>query len=304
LFLSVSLAVYLACLSGPALAAKSTKAGVEGQVDCPDTVSMAPKWSRSATYRDQPFAAGEESRYELKYGAVEVHVGYGYLRVEKPLKYRIPVGTKDGKIISEKRWHRVFSAEGYTGDWYKMIFAAHDKIQAFSRPWDFGASKFYINQNEEKPFSREYRREKWLDFDHVGCKVDEREVRYHDEDKKKSGAFALEPGATDALSALFRLRTLTYEKGQAKKFLVYTSEKNWWLKATPVAQETVKVAAGTFKTWKLRVRSYLGEELQQRGKLFVWIANEHPNRPMVKVEGEVTFGNIYLHLDQYKPGSH
>jgi hypothetical protein len=29
---------------------------------------------------------------------------------------------------------------------------------------------------------------------------------------------------------------------------------------------------------------------------------EHPNRIMVKVEGEVTFGSVYLEIDRFTPG--
>lgn len=268
----------------------------------PDPEKNAPNWPRSKTYEGEPFAPGEEARFSLKYGALKVLVGYGFLRVGKPVKQSITVGVdKDGKPEIAGRWHRVFTAEAYTGDWYKMIFAAHDKIQSFSRPWDEGASKFYISQDEEKPFVRRYHREKWLDFDQVNCQVDERENVYHKK-KEKQGQFFLQPGATDAMSAFFRLRSLKFELGKVERFLVYTSEKNWWLEARPIVEESLKTPIGEFKAMKTEVHSYLGQELQQKGKLYVWIAHEHPNRPILKIEGEVTFGKIYLELDQFKPG--
>jgi hypothetical protein len=271
------------------------------EISCPEDSSIAPTLSRSQTYLGLPYQPGEEARYELKYSGVKVHVGYGTLRVEKPVKYDIAVGKQGGKVIEGKRWHRVFSAEGYTGDWYKMIFAAHDKIQSFSRPWDYGASKFYISQDEKKPFSTGYRRDKWLEFDHVRCEVNTREHVYH-KDKKKEKNYPLQPTASDALSVLYQLRASNFKVGETLEFLVHTSEKNWWLKATPVKEELVTVKAGNFNSYKLDLKTYLGEDLQQKGDWFVWIAKDHPNRPMVKVEAEVTFGQVYIELDRYKAG--
>jgi len=268
---------------------------------CPENPEPAPDLPRADTYKGMPFQPGEEARYILKYGLLKVHVGYGFLRTMPPAKHTMAVARKNGVVIQEPRWHRVFSAEAYTGDWYKMIFAGHDKMQAFSRPWDFGVTKFYISQNEEKPFVRRFHAEKWLDFDHVSCKVQERMVD-HKKKREKNSEHFLEPTADDALGALYKLRTFKWELNKTERVLVYTSEKNWWLEATPIAVENVPTAIGNHKAFKLAVKTYLGKELQQRGKLFVWIAADHPNHPMLRVEGEVTFGSIYLELDRYAPG--
>ena len=77
--------------------------------------------------------------------------------------------------------------------------------------------------------------------------------------------FDLEYGAVDALGAVFLLRTKNYKLGKIERFMVYTSEKNWWLEAKPVAFEKVKVPAGTFDTVKLSLKTYIGRELQQKG---------------------------------------
>ncbi len=267
----------------------------------PSTESVA-DIPRSDVYKGLPFQAGEESRYILKYGAIRVHVGYGTLKVQPPTKYSVALVQKDGKVAEESRWHRVFSAEAFTGDWYKLIFAAQDKLQSVSRPWDFGVTKFYISQDEEKPFVRKFKAEKWLDFNHATCNVHERTVD-HKKNKESNGDHFLQAGAVDALGAFYRLRTFKFELNKTERFLVYTSEKNWWLEATPVEIESIKTPFGTHKAFKLAVKSYLGKELQQRGKLFIWIASEHPNRPMLRVEGEVTFGSIYLEIDRYTPGT-
>lgn len=273
----------------------------ELKVVCPEPRPATPPINRSEVYGKVPFKAGEEAKYELKYGALKVLVGYGYLKVATPINHPIIVGRNGSEAVTEKRWHMVLQAEAFTGDWYQMIFRGRDKIQAVSRPWDFGISKFYMSQDEEKPFVRHFHSEKWFDFEHYDCNVKIREVD-HRKKTEKNATFDLMFGATDALGAVFRLRTFDYQLNKPEKFIVYTSEKNWELRATPVAMEKVKVNAGEFDTVKLALTTYLGQELQQRGEVYVWVATSHPSRPIVKVEGEVTFGSVYLLLDSFKAG--
>lgn len=295
----VRAAVILIWVTGPLLAQQKAP---EVEVKCPTPRPPIPEVARSEVYQAYPFKSGEESKYELKYGALKVLVGYGYLRVGAPVYHDVKTEGGDGKPVALRRPLMALSAEAYTGDWYKMVFAGHDKIQAFSRPWDFGIQRFYISQNEEKPFVRRTHSEKWLDFEHYDCKVHERTVD-HGRGRKGEESFDLMYGAVDALGAVFRLRTLSHELNKPEKFVVYTSEKNWELEATPVAHEKVQVKAGTFETVKLELKTFLGKDLQQRGKVFVWIAHQHPSRPVVKVEGEVTFGSVYLLLDRFTPGA-
>lgn len=270
---------------------------------CPPASSIGVTLSRSSVYADVPFKPGENAKYELKYGLLKVLVGYGSLIVKPPVMNEVVTHAKDGKPVREKVWHRVFHADAFTGDWYKMIFMGHDKIEALSRPWDFGVSNFYISQDEEKPFVRRYRTEKWLDFDHVSCKVNTREKDYLKPEKSKEGAFDLHPASLDVLGALYKLRTYDYRIGRSVSFPVYSSEKNWILEASAVREESVEVNAGKFEAIVLKLKTFIGKELQQRGDLYVWLAHKHPNRPVVKIEGKVTFGNVYLLLHEFKPGS-
>ncbi len=68
--------------------------------------------------------------------------------------------------------------------------------------------------------------------------------------------------------------------------------------------EEVEVKAGKFEVVRVRLKSYLGKELQQQGRLTAWIATKkHPSRPLVKVEGELKFGSAYMELSKFKPGT-
>lgn len=268
---------------------------------CPASSVPLRKISRSSVYKDTPFKAGEVATFSLLYTTAKVHVGYGIMKVMPPLKYPVLVAN-NGKTSKKKIYHRVFHGEAYTGDWYKLIFAGHDKMQAMSRPHDFGISKFYFQQNEKKPFGRPTQKEKWLDFNHVDCKVTVRE-KDHTRNKERVDTYYLRKNAVDVYGALFKLRTLDYKVGRPEGFMIYTSEQNWMLKAVPLAEETVKVPAGTFKAFKINLETYIGKDLEQKGKFHIWIAKDHPNRPLVKVVAEVAFGTAIMHLEKFKPGS-
>ncbi|MBC7532798.1 MAG: DUF3108 domain-containing protein [Oligoflexus sp.] len=293
----LSLLTYLA----PVGHAAETATPVAENPPCKPVQGATPDLSRAETYKGLPYQAGEEVRYILKYGALKVHVGYGYLRVQAPVKQQIKTLMADGKTVDENRWHRVYAAEAYTGDWYKYIFAGHDSLQSFTRPWDGVVSKFYINQNEEKPFVRRFNAEKWLDFDHSTCTVKQKFVDHKKNQEKLTESY-IDPLSIDAMAAAYKLRTFDYKLNKTERFLVYTSEKNWWLEATPTAIEDISTAIGTHKAFKLTVKTYLGKELQQKGNLYVWVASDHPQHPILKIQGEVTFGSIYTEIDRFTPG--
>lgn len=300
----------VAYASGPSISAPSTppsQSKSKGQATlseaepCPQPKGPLRKVSRSEVYKNTPFKAGETSTYSLLYSSAKVHVGYGIMKVMPPLKYPVSVRS-NGKISKKKLYHRVFHAEAYTGDWYKLIFAGHDKMQAISRPQDFGISKFYIQQNEKKPFGRPTQKEKWLDFNHTDCRVSVKE-KDHTRNRERQESYYFNPSAVDVYGALFKLRTLSYKLGTPEGFMIYTSEQNWMLKAVPLAEETIKVPAGTFKTYKINLETYIGKDLEQKGKFHIWIAKDHPNRPLVKVLAEVAFGTAIMHLEKFQPGS-
>lgn len=255
------------------------------KVECPPLAKEPPELSRSEVYKATPYKPGESAQYEMRYmGAL---AGYGTLEVKQPEKYN-------------GRWHRVFHGEAKTGDWYKLIFVGHDKIMALSQPWDFGIAKFYMEQDEGKLFGSRFRQKKWLEFDHKGCKAQERIWVPEKPEKNETVDFAR--GGIDSLGAAFYLRGLDYKVGKIERAPIYTSQKNWYLEANPIAMETVEVPAGKFEAVKLKLQTYIGKELQQKGDVYAWVATNVPERPIVAIQAEIKIGSVWLKLNQFKPG--
>lgn len=265
---------------GAALQAEDIK------VVCPSPLPKTPKMERADVYKASPYKAGESSTFEISWAGLKA--GYGTLDVRKPQKWR-------------DAWHRVFHLSASTGDWFKAVFVAKEEVEAISRPWDGGISKFYMEQDEGKLFSRPFQQKKWLDFDHDKCKVHEKTEKPGVKVEEKD--FDLAYGAMDSLGVVFSLRDRTYKMGVKERAPVYTSEKNWWLEAEPVAMEKVTVPAGTYDTVKLKLQTFIGKDLQQKGEVYAWIATGTPEKQLVQVQGEIKIGSVWMKLHQYKAGS-
>lgn len=255
------------------------------KVVCPNPPPKIPSnLSRGETYKNVPFKSGEVSEYAVSW--MGMLAGYGTLEIQAPQKV-------DGI------WHRAYRMVGRTGDWFKGVYVANDSASAVVRPWDDGVRKFYIEQRGGKFLGKSFTMKKWLDFNHERCKVLEKEE--HSDKGASTVERDLQYGAIDAIGATLKLRTFDYVPGKTERFLVYTSEKNWFLEATPLGLEEVVVPAGTFKAMKVKLRTYIGKELQQKGEVFAWIAPDK-NRTLVQVQGEIKIGSVYLRLSKYKPG--
>ena len=278
LIVSAMVSVMFGSVSGLAVA---TAAG-----DCPTSPPKFPEMARSAVYSNVPFKAGEAATYELTWSGIKA--GYATIEVRSPRRHN---GI----------WQRVFHIDAATGDWFKAIFVARETMEAVSRPWDFGVTQFYMEQNEGKLFGRSFQQKKWLSFDHDRCHVDER-IQVPDKPEDNVG-HDLAYGANDALGVVFNLRTRNFHIGTKERALVYTSEKNWFLEAEPVALEQVTVPAGTFKTVKIKLQTFIGKDLQQKGDVWAWISTDTPQRQLVQVQGEIKIGSVWIKLSSYTPGA-
>jgi hypothetical protein len=238
-----------------------------------------------AVYANVPFRSGEESTFNVSY--LGFPVGYAWIRV-------MPAVAMNGSN------YRVFTAEGKTGDWYRYAFVAHDQVQSIASPVDFAIHRFYLQQTEGSLFGPKIDQEKWFDFKHADCLVSE--ILQMSGQEKKASEFVLEAGATDVLSAVLNLRSKSFKLGKVERVLVYTSEKNWWLEAEPIVYETVQVPAGKFAAVKIKLQTFIGDELQQKGDVHIWIATDHPSHPLVKVEGEIKIGSVKMYLSKFSVG--
>lgn len=278
--------IVLAIVCGICAPLEQVSLAEDVKIVCPSPPPPMPKLARAAVYDNVPFKSGEKLTYEVTYGGI--FVGFAILEVKPPQMYK-------------GFWHRIFHAEARTGEWYEGFFKARDEAESISRPHDFGVAKFYLQQDEAKIFGKRLQQKKWLDFEHDRCRVRERVSRVNEADESEEVDLAF--GSIDALGLLYEVRTVNFEIGKVHRAPIYTDKKNWWLEATPILKEKITTKAGTFDTVKMKLQTFLGKDLQQKGEVFMWVDTSSPLRAIVQIQGEIKLGSVWLRLTEAKRGN-
>ena len=240
-------------------------------------------------YASSPYKQGEVSEYKVYYGLI--YVGNGHVKVNPPFKFK-------------NNWRQVFDAEGKTGSWYSFVFSGHDRMRVISSA-DRGLALWaYVDQNEQPIGAKPYIKQKTMMFDPIECKVETKSFRDNDKSKLKTKVNSYDPSASDTLSAVFTMRNKRdFKMDQTITFPVFSSGKSWNLEATPVGYEKVYVKGlGHQRCLKLKIQTYIGSHLQQKGSMFAWISEDHPSRPLVKATGDLRIGKISVELTKFKAG--
>ncbi len=255
------------------------------QAACKVPPIAAPSRPPEMVYDKLPFAPGEFSRMKVSY--LGMNAGFMEFRVLNPAQIN---GV----------WNMAFEVLVETGEWYEKIFKARDEGFAFTRP-DFVATKFRVTQNHKELIGKGYVEDKLLEFDVANCDVTE---IYRDPEGKttKSVHAEMEPDATDILGALYKLRTYDFIRNKEARIKVYTSEKNWWLTATREDFVMLTVPNGKHKAVRLNLQTFIGKELQQKGRARLWIAYDEPQRRLLKIEADIKIGSFIVVLADYEQG--
>ena len=148
--------------------------------------------------------------------------------------------------------------------------------------------------------SKRWHKRKYFKFEQEACKV--REYTTRPGEPQEAEEVALSYGAKDILSVIYFLRTQDYVIGRSERTQIYVSGKNLWLKVEPVGVETVKVDAGTFEALKLRLQAYFEGKPVSKTRVDLWIAQNHPQRPIVQAEAHLKIGHLNLELTEFTPG--
>ncbi len=272
-----------------ALTAIPASHGSEAKSDsgaiCPQERPHAPPVAFHDVYRGMPFQPGERLRYKVRY--MGVFAGFGEIEVGPPAE-------------EEGNWYRAFRAQARTGEWYRGLYNGHGSVVAWSRPWDFGAFGYWFEQDSQPMLSKRRSKQKFLKFEQDACKV--AEYTTETGEPQQTEEVALSYGAKDILSVIYFLRAKHYVIGRTERTQIYVSGKNMWLEVEPAGVETVKVAVGTFEALKLKLQAYFEGKPVRKTRVELWIAQTHPQRPLVRVEANLKVGHLTLELIEFIAG--
>jgi hypothetical protein len=256
----------------------------ERQLEVPPTVPLVPNTPEMHEavrfFQAMPFNLGERIRYSISYLGVEG--GTAEVMLRTPVKWKTS-------------WALRITAEVMSSSWYKWIAQIHDSLEGLASPTsEFEPLHFYLNQQEG-----DFRQSKILAFE--PDKVFQKTQRKNRD--LKSETFDLKPNTKDAMGALYYFRTQLAQKPDQKsfEFPLFTSEKNWILKAKWEESETRKLGGVKVETDVWQVQSFFGGLMEQKGDIRMWVTRDARRLP-IYVEANIKFGSIKLHLHEWDPG--
>ena len=254
------------------------------QLELPVTTALVPNSplmiQAVRAYEGLPFNLGERMKFVITYLGVQGG--------EAEVLLRTPIQWKDG-------WAHRLTGEVISATWYKWIAQIHDSVEGvMANTPEFDPLRFYINQQED-----DFRQSKVVDFE--GQKVLQKTQR---KDRPlKSEVFEIQPKTKDAMGTLYYVRSRLAADPKLKEleFPVFTSEKNWHLKAKWEKSEEKKIGKTSFTTDVWQVNSYFGGLMEQKGDIRLWLTQDSRKLP-VYVEASIKFGAIKMHLKEWDPG--
>jgi len=219
-----------------------------------------------------PFMSGERATYRVLWtnGPMRVPAGEATIAVEPPQ--------------GSERFRFVVSAR--TAQWVSRFYEADATVESTANP------RLLPLTYREAILDGKRRIERRLAFD-----VDRREVRI------ASGGSTITlpvgPDARDPLTALFYLRTLTFDAGSRFTLPLCDNGRRLRLNVAVGGQESVVVAGQPWSAWKLEPR--LGDRIDRPDRLTfaAWVSADPRHIPLL-VEVGAPFGSVRVELASYQ----
>jgi hypothetical protein len=234
-----------------------------------------------------PFKVGERAAYDVQWlnGPLDLTAGQVTLSVVAP------EAIDQGAAGEAPAW--VFEVAVDTAPWVSRFFEAHDRFRTAAD----GQLKPLLHQRA----LREGRRavDRVYSYDHAGRRVSSGDSPTA---ARKAGALALPlpPGARDALTALWYIRTLPVSPGFALAMPLNEAGRNLALNVTVPARETILIDGAPVAAWRVEPRFTARVQRRQPIESTIWLSDDARRVPLV-VEVAAGFGRVRLKLVNYRP---
>jgi hypothetical protein len=182
------------------------------------------------------------------------------------------------RIGEEKAYHITSTAR--SNDFISRFFPVEDRVETFMDPERLFPLKFLLHQREGRRV-----KERQVFYDQVRHKVTQLE-------EGKEEIFEIEPGAQDALSALYFFRTLPIPSpGESVIIKVHEGDKNWDLEVRILDKERIDAPVGSFNTVKTIVKARYEGVFMNKGDITVWFTDD-PRHVPVQMQSRVVIGSV------------
>ncbi len=214
-----------------------------------------------------PFGEGEKFTFAIQYGLI--YAGDATLEVRN---IAIIDSTRTYHIVSNARTSKAFD----------LIFKVRDRVESFIDYDNLFSLRFEKHLREGK-----FRRDEKVRFDQKN------HIAIYD-DKE----FRIAPNTQDFLSALYYIRTLHIDVGQAVALANHTSGKNYPIYIRVLRRERVSVIAGEFDCIVVEPVLQTPSIFEQKGKLTIWLTDDKVRMPVL-MQSKVLIGSFEAVLKEY-----
>lgn len=214
-----------------------------------------------------PFGVGERFVYAVQYGLVTA--GEATLEVRNVAEIR---DTACYRIVSDAR----------TNDFFSKFFKVRDRYESY-----LDTTELYSLRYEKHVREGKFKRDETVEFDQVAHLA-----VYGDR------TVPIAPRTQDVLSALYYVRTLQLEEGQAVALANHTDGKNYPLIVKVHRRERVTVDAGTFDCLVVEPILRGPAIFTQKGRLTVWVTDDKHRMPVL-MKSKVVIGHVSAVLKEY-----
>jgi len=213
------------------------------------------------------FGEGEKLTFSIQYGLI--YAGDATLEVRN---IAVIDSVKMYHIISIARTNRAFD----------LIFKVRDRVESFMDYDNLFSLRFEKHLREGK-----FRRDEQVTFDqrqHLAI-YEDREV-------------PIPPNTHDFLTALYYVRTLPIDVGQAISMANHTGGKNYPIYIKVLRRERVKVPAGKFDCIVVEPVLQTTSIFEHKGKLTIWLTDDTVKMPVL-MRSKVVIGAFEAVLKEY-----
>lgn len=222
------------------------------------------------TAQQSRFGAGEELRYQVKFGMLKA--GSASMRVEEIFRL-------DGQAA-----YRLISLV-QSGGPFGALHKVDDRVESWLDPYRL-RSLGYSKRLREGDFKRD------------------EEVRFHYDlgiaRDGKGREQPIGPSVQDMLSALYTIRTLDLQVGRPLTMEAYSGGKRYDLEVRVLREERADTPAGKFDCLVVEPLLQSGGIFEQKGRLTLWLAKDLDFAPVV-MKSKIKVGTITMELNGYRP---
>lgn len=205
--------------------------------------------------------------------------------------FKVKAGTSvlDVSESSDSNGRKLYQISAVTksNELMDVFHKVRDRIDSSIYADNLASNNFKVHQEEGG-----YRSDKEIVFDYgkkAATYTKNKETSVHD----------IPAFVSDALSALYYIRTRELVVGKTITIDVFDDKKLWQVEIQVLGREHVETPAGEFDTVLIKPILKFEGIFQKKGDVYIWLTDDSRKMP-VKMRSKVVIGSVWADLVEYK----